>query len=89
MYPGQIQSKYTKNPIRLSLKICSKWATRLTAEVLTIMLHLLTILYVVNRIVSIFCRCRQVPDAESEDQKGKVPPPPGSHDARAPWVKRE
>lgn len=47
---------------------------------------ILTLLYVVNRVVSIFCCHGQAPDAESEDEKDKVhPPPPGSHDARARW----
>lgn len=50
------------------------------------MCRLLTLLCVVNRAVSTLCRRGQAPDAESEDQKGKVPPPPpGSHDARARW----
>lgn len=53
-------------------------------------LALLTSLCVVNRVVSIFCRRGQAPEAESEDQKGKVPPPPpGSHDGSSVGVKPE
>lgn len=47
---------------------------------------LLTLLCTANRAVSIFCSRAQAPGAQSEHQQGKVlPPPPGSHDARARW----
>lgn len=72
---------------RLCLKICSKWKRANDLYILTVTVcRLLTLLCVVNRAVSTLCRRGQAPDAESEDQKGKVPPPPpGSHDARARW----